>query len=115
MDKFFTDNKGWNKFKQLFKREEIPARTVLLLEGKTSKKAYYIEQGCIRLCFNSDGKDITFQFFFEGEGVSSIESFLTDQPSLFTIECIEPCIIHSISKKDFLFYSRYFSPNKTTN
>jgi CRP-like cAMP-binding protein len=101
MDKFFTDNKGWNKFKQLFKREEIPARTVLLLEGKTSKKAYYIEQGCIRLCFNSDGKDITFQFFFEGEGVSSIESFLTDQPSLFTIECIEPCIIHSISKKDF--------------
>ncbi len=44
---------------------------------------------------------MTFQFFFEGEGVSSVESFRTNQPSLFNIESIESCIIHAISKKDF--------------
>lgn len=100
MENFKIENTKWNKFKHLFKREEIPAKTTLLTEGEISKKAFYIEQGCLRICFNNNGKDITFQFFFEGESVSSIESFRTNQPSLFTIESIESCILYSISKKD---------------
>ncbi|MBK0369840.1 Crp/Fnr family transcriptional regulator [Flavobacterium agrisoli] len=78
----------------------MAAKKILLNEGEIAKKAFYIEKGCLRICFNNNGKDITFQFFFEGESVSSIESFRTNQPSIFTIESIEPCIIHSISKKD---------------
>lgn len=93
----------WNKFSHLFKRQEISARTILLQEGEISKKAYLIEKGCIRSWFNNNGKDITFQFFFEDEAVSSIESFRTNQPSLFNLESIEPCIIQTISKKDFEF------------
>jgi len=100
-DRFNTDTAEWNKFGHLFKRQEIPAKTVLLREGDISKKAFYIEKGCIRLFFNNNGKDITFQFFFEGEGVSSVESFRTSQPSLFTIESLEPCVIQVITKKDF--------------
>jgi CRP-like cAMP-binding protein len=98
---FKTDNPEWETFQHFFKREEIAAKTILLREGQVSKRAFYIEQGCIRAGFNHEGKDITFQFFFEGEGVSSIESFRTNQPSLFTVESIEPCVVHSISKKDF--------------
>jgi CRP-like cAMP-binding protein len=101
MDHFKVNNTEWSKFMHLFKRQEVPAKTILLKEGEVSKKAFYIEQGCLRLCFNNNGKDITFQFFFEGEGVSSIESFRTNQPSLFTMETLEPCVMHSISKKDF--------------
>ncbi|EKT4520740.1 Crp/Fnr family transcriptional regulator [Flavobacterium psychrophilum] len=100
MENFKIENTKWNKFKHLFKREEIPAKTTLLTEGEISKKAFYIEQGCLRICFNNNGKDITFQFFFEGESVSSIESFRTNQPSLFTIESVESCILYSISKRD---------------
>lgn len=98
----FNDNE-WNKFSHLFKRQEIPAKTILLREGQVSKTGYFIEKGCIRIWFNNNGKDITFQFFFEGEGVSSVESFRTNQPSLFTIESIEPSVIYSISKKNFDF------------
>ncbi len=98
---FKTDNAEWDKFRHLFKRQEVAAKTVLLKEGDVSRKAFYIEQGCLRACFNHKGKDITFQFFFEGEGVSSIESFRTNQPSFFTIESMEPCVIQSVSKKDF--------------
>lgn len=101
MDNFINDNVEWSKFKHLFKRQEIPAKAILLKEGDISKQAFYIEQGCLRVCFNNNGKDITFQFFFEGEMVTSIESFRTNQPSLFTIESIEPCILYSISKKDY--------------
>lgn len=95
-----SNNIEWDKFKHLFKRQEIPAKTILLSEGEISKQAFYIEQGCLRVCFNNNGKDVTFQFFFEGESVSSIESFRTNQPSLFTIESIEPCIIYALSKED---------------
>jgi CRP-like cAMP-binding protein len=84
-------NAEWEKFRHFFKCEEIPARTILLKEGQISERMFYIEKGCIRLSFNKDGKDITFQFFFEGEGVSSAESFRHDEPSLFSIETIEPC------------------------
>jgi len=93
----------WSKFKHLFKRQEIAAKTMLLREGEISKNAYLVERGCLRTWFNNDGKDITTQFFFEGDSVSSIESFRTNQPSLFSIESIEPCIIQTISKKDFQF------------
>ncbi|MFT3749237.1 MAG: Crp/Fnr family transcriptional regulator [Agriterribacter sp.] len=96
-------DREWLKFSHFFKKQQVPARTILLREGQVSKTGYFIEKGCLRIWFNNDGKDITFQFFFEGEGVSSVESFRTNQPSMFTIETIEPCILHSISKKDFQF------------
>lgn len=100
MDKLKIKNTEWDNFKHLFIRQEISAKTILLNEGEVAKQAFYIEKGCLRICFNNDGKDITFQFFFEGEIVSSIESFRTNQPSLFTIVSIENCILYSISKND---------------
>jgi len=92
----------WGKFGHLFRREEVPVKTVLLAEGELARKVYFIEKGCLRLSFNKDGKDITFQFFFEGEGVSSAESFRYNEPSLYSIESIEPCILHTLAKKDYL-------------
>jgi CRP-like cAMP-binding protein len=80
---------------------EVPAKTALLIEGDVSKKMFFIEKGCLRTWVNNNGKDITTQFFFEGQQVSSIESFRTNQPSLYSIESIEPCILKTISQKDF--------------
>ncbi|MGE6356011.1 Crp/Fnr family transcriptional regulator [Flavobacterium sp. NPDC079362] len=91
----------WSIFKPLFKQIEVPARTILLEEGSISKTMFFIEKGCLRTWINNNGKDITTQFFFEGGGVSSIESFMTGKPSLYTIESIEPCVIQTITQKDF--------------
>jgi len=94
-------NNTWSRFNHLFERLEIPAKTTLLEEGKISKTMFFIEKGCLRTWVNNNGKDITTQFFFEGQKVSSIESFRTNQPSLYSIESIEPCILQTISQKDF--------------
>jgi CRP-like cAMP-binding protein len=91
----------WEHYGHLFKHTRVPAHTVLLTEGTVSRKAYLIQKGCIRLWFNNQGKDITFQFFFENEAVSSIESFQTQTPSLFNIETLEPCELYEIKQKDF--------------
>lgn len=91
----------WSKFSHLFKRLEVPAKTLLLKEQEISRTMYFIEKGCLRTWVNNDGKDITTQFFFEGSSVSSIESFRVNQPSLYSIESMEPCVLQTISKKDF--------------
>ena len=83
-----------------FNRIQVPARTVLLQEGDISRKAYLIEKGCLRVWFNNNGEDMTFQFFFENSTVSSIESFRKNIPSLFSIETIEPCTLWWIDKTD---------------
>lgn len=92
---------NWEIFRPYFKQEEVPSRTILLQEGKVSKKMYFIEKGCLRTWVNNDGKEITTQFFFEGDSVSSIESFRTNQPSLYSIETIEPCVLQTITQKEF--------------
>jgi CRP-like cAMP-binding protein len=87
-------------FASLYHPVQVPAKTVLLQEGRISKKAFLIEKGCIRTWFNNNGKEITFQFFFENEGVSSIESFRKKIPSLYTVETVESCKLYWIHKKD---------------
>jgi CRP-like cAMP-binding protein len=70
-----------SKIKSLFQQEEFGTKTILVTEGKITQKAYYIEKGAARAWFNHDGKEITFQFLFEGEFISSIESILSRSPS----------------------------------
>lgn len=99
-NKFILNNQRWNDYTSFFKRVEVPAKTILLDEGETSKKVFFIEKGCVRVWFNKNGKDITFQFFFENDRVSSTESFKKNIPSIVTIETIEPCTLWVINKKD---------------
>ncbi|NQD71118.1 Crp/Fnr family transcriptional regulator [Sphingobacterium shayense] len=91
----------WNKFDHLFKRREVAAKTTLLKEGEISRTMFFIEKGCLRTWINNDGKEITTQFFFENDRVASIESFKTNQPSLYSIESLEPSILRTISQHDF--------------
>jgi Cyclic nucleotide-binding domain. len=95
----FEENQ-WKDYKDYFTKIEVPAKTMLVQEGEISKKVFFIEKGCIRVWFNNDGKDVTFQFFFERERVSSVESFNKNIPSIVSLETIEPCILWVIGKND---------------
>lgn len=101
IDKIKQDKMTLAKFPEILQEREIPAKTVLLNEGKISERIHFIKKGCLRMWFNKDGKDITMQFFFEGQAVASIDSFFSAEPSLFSIESIEPCTIISFSKANF--------------
>ena len=91
---------AWRKYKHFWNRVEEPAKTILLKEGTISRRAFVIERGCIRVWFNHNGKEISFQFFFEGDVVLSVESFRKSVSSPFNIETIEPCTLHWISRSD---------------
>jgi len=90
-----------SKIKSLFQQEEFGAKAILVTEGKVAHKAYYIEKGVARAWFNHDGKEVTFQFLFEGEFISSFESILNHEPSWYSIEAIEPLSTYSLSTEEF--------------
>lgn len=72
----------------------------LLLEGDVAQRVFYIETGAVRLWHNDDGRDITVQFFFEDQVVSSFESFYLDKPSLFSITAVEPTTVLEVAGAD---------------
>ncbi len=91
----------WGGAIKFFQHLSVPAKHILLHEGEIAQNLYFVRKGCLRLWFNNDGKDITLQFFLEDQPVASIESFLGNQPSLFTLESIEPSELYFISKNNF--------------
>jgi CRP-like cAMP-binding protein len=114
IDKIKNDKSNGGKFSNFFYEREIPSKTILLHEGETATHMHFIKTGCLRMWFNKEGKDITFQFFFEDQAVASMESFLSNQPSEFTLESIEPSVIISISKKHFEELQQFYPQMKET-
>lgn len=98
-DQFPALNRYWDRYLEYQKRMEVPAKSILLEEGRVSMHYIFIEKGCVRAAINSKGKDKTVQFFFENEGLSSLESFLGGKPSMFKIETIESSIVYMLHKR----------------
>lgn len=57
------DIEGW--MEKTGERITVDAKTILLNEGDVAKKMYVVKKGILRLfLYDSQGRDITFQFFF---------------------------------------------------
>lgn len=75
--------------REALKETTVPPKTAILEEGEVARRLYFIRDGCLRLSFNNDGRDVTFQFFFPGNAVASFDSLYNRTPSLFSLESIE--------------------------
>ncbi len=79
-------------FLELGTSRQVDARQLLLRAGDVAHRLYLIEQGCARLyLIDAQGRETSTQFFFEGEVVSSLESFLTGRPSALHLVTMEAC------------------------
>lgn len=88
-------------YEQFTKEVNVAAKTILLREGEIASKIFFVKKGCLRMWMNHDGKEITFQFFFEDEMVASIESFRGKTPGILNIQAIEPTTLLVLSRKHF--------------
>jgi CRP-like cAMP-binding protein len=86
------------KYSVLFREIRVAAKTQLIKEGDVIQHIYFVKNGCLRLWFNSNGNDITYQFYMENQAVSG---FLDERTSMFTLESIEPATIVLLKKTDF--------------
>ena len=84
---------------ELGTRRQIDARDTLLRAGDVAQHLYLIEKGCLRLyLIDSNGRETSTQFFFEGDVVSSMESFMSGRPSTLYLESLEPCQLWAVGK-----------------
>lgn len=91
----------WDELNSQFVPEKFQKGSVLLSEEDVATEIYIVTEGALRLWHNDEGRDITLQFFFENQMVSSFESFYLGQPSGFSIEAIEDTTVLKLSKQNF--------------
>ncbi len=84
-----------------FKAVDYPRRALLTEAGQTERYLYYVLEGVQRSYFFHRGKDITFQFTYEGDFTGIPESFLLQQPSRFYLECLSPSRLLRLAQPDF--------------
>ncbi|WED24612.1 Crp/Fnr family transcriptional regulator [Vibrio sp. JC009] len=91
----------WQELKPYAKKLDLKKKDILIEEGRIGKQLYYVNEGCLRSWFNHDGKDVSFQFFLEGQFVSSFESLMFREPSPYTIESILPSVVYAMPVDTF--------------
>lgn len=87
--------------KKHFVSEEIPAQTNLLKAGKVERYIYFLDTGIVKGYQNIDGKIVVQHLVAEQDFFTSLDSFVTEIPSLDYYETITDCSVIKISKPDF--------------
>lgn len=80
-----------------------PAKNELLLsQGQTSQRMYFVTGGCLRIFFiNEEGQDATRYLAFENNFATALMSFITGNPSLEFIQALEETQLLYIARTDF--------------
>lgn len=92
--------------RSLFIPKKLRKRQYLLQEGDVCKYTAFIEKGALRVYTIDDkGWEHVMQFGIEGWWVSDLYSFLTGEPSTYTIEALEDCellLINQAAEEELL-------------
>lgn len=84
-----------------FKKEIINKNVLIIKEGKTSKKSYFLEEGIIR-CYIIDlkGNEVTTRFYSAPDFLNDHLSFFSQKPSEENYETLTTCSVSSINREN---------------
>jgi CRP-like cAMP-binding protein len=83
---------------QEYHRVHLPKNELIFPMGTVAKHIFYLEKGLARMFYyNEAGKDITYEFFAEGNFMAPSESFLEQKPSVYSIELLEDAELRYVS------------------
>lgn len=85
-----------------FKSLEVEKNELLVVQGQTSQRTFFVGNGCLRIFFiTEDGQEATRYLAFENNFATALCSFISKEPSLELIQALEPTSLLYISHKDF--------------
>ncbi len=76
-------------FEASLQTKQVAGKEHFLVEGKICSEIGFINKGCFRTYYLSDGKEINTRFVFENDFVVDYDSFLEAKPSRYFIEALE--------------------------
>jgi CRP-like cAMP-binding protein len=80
----------WRHFREFVAERHFDPGEHLVREQQTGTLMYFILTGLVRIYHVGDGVELVRGFDFEGRFTGVYESVLTDEPSLFSIQALEP-------------------------
>jgi CRP/FNR family transcriptional regulator len=79
----------------------LKKKALFLRSGKIQKAIGFIAEGLVRSYFiDQDGNEITVGFYAEGDYATHYPAFITQQPSRYSIQCLEPTTMVYLSFED---------------
>lgn len=97
---FELTDEDWLIFSSKLVKQEFPKKHILLNAGQIENHLSFVEKGILRFYISGAEKDLTFSFAFDNEFVSAYDSFLTKQPSIYTVETLSPTTLWRLSFED---------------
>lgn len=90
-----------NLIEKYFVSEEVPAQNNILKAGTVEQYIYFLDTGIVKGYQNVDGKIVVQHLVTEHDFFTSLDSFMTQTPSLDYYETITDSKLIKISKPDF--------------
>lgn len=83
-----------------FQTKEMKKGRFFLRSGQMSNEFIFIEQGCLRVFREQGTGEVTGWFAFEDDFFCELSSFLSQQPSTFSVQAIEDTTIAYITRSE---------------
>jgi CRP-like cAMP-binding protein len=90
----------WKKFSTKLQQRKFAKNATILRQGNTEEYLSFIEQGILRFHVQSEDRDFTFAFGYEGNFVSAYDSFLIQAHSQYEVTTITETILWSVKYAD---------------
>ena len=87
----------FNFLSSLFELRNFGKREKLVEEGEVEKYLNFILQGLARKFFIRKNEEMVMQFSRENEIICCYDSFMSGEPSNFSVEALEPMVVVSIT------------------
>jgi len=95
----FTEEE-FSRLKQLLKTRHCRKKEVLVHPGETGHYLYFVDSGLLHQYFLKGKEVVTTDVISEGTITGAVVSFLSDQPSHYYLETLEPTVLLALSKEN---------------
>lgn len=81
--------------------KELKRNEFLIREGEVERFVYAIISGAVRAFYVSNNEEFTIRFGYQGSVINSIGSFITEQPSEFSIQALRKTMVKKIPRGEY--------------
>lgn len=89
-----------NSIANRFNKKAVKKNEYVLREGQVCKDLIFVEEGCLRLFYISNGIEVSVWFSFKHSSAIEISSFLSGKPTQYFLQAIEDSEILLLPKTE---------------
>lgn len=93
-------DEDWDFFSAKLRKETFSKKTNILLNGEIEKNLSFVDKGIVRFFIPRNDLDLTFGFVFPDSFVCAYDSFLTQTPSIYSVQTLTDTILWRLSYDD---------------